>query len=115
MFSVTVNNKPLPSAALTFSTVIWAESLSVIMPAPVSESGISALLATCRHTTFFSANPLARAVTTYSSFMTSSTAERVTRIKMPSMLTPSANAGMKTWVSISHTAGQFFCMRLSSR
>ena len=39
--------------------------------------------------------------------------ERVTRIKMPSMFTPSASAGRKIWVNASQTAGQFFCRMLS--
>ena len=42
--SVTVKSNPVPSAALMFSTVTWALSLSVRMPAAVSVSVTSALV-----------------------------------------------------------------------
>ena len=46
MSSVTVNSSPAPSAALTSPTVIWALSLSVMVPTPVSLSPTSGSEAT---------------------------------------------------------------------
>ena len=42
--NVTVKSRPLPSAALMSSTVTWALSLSLMMPAAVSVSVTSALV-----------------------------------------------------------------------
>ena len=94
-------SRPTPGSTKTFSTtMVPVIRLANCSPATVS-TGIMALRSTCRHKAWRRVRPLARAVRTKSSRITSSTADRVTRARIAACTSASAIAGSTSAFSAS--------------